>query len=320
MAHLEIDNLKMYYVKNRSFIRAVDNVSISVEKGESLGIVGESGSGKSSLALTIFRNLPQNVGVFEGSVRLSGEDLTKLEAETFRKNYRWKRMAMIPQSSMNALDPIYTVGKQMVETVLEHEDITEREAKERALQMLTEVELSVATFNSYPFQLSGGQKQRSMIALSLLLNPELLIADEPTTALDVVVQAKILKLIKKQKENRNMTTIFISHDMGVVSTVASKIAVMYGGQVVEVASSKELFSNPLHPYTQKLIACIPKLGKKSSVKLQFIPGTPPSLDGELRDCRFNPRCSYVMEICKKQPPTLKEVSTDHWVSCFLHER
>jgi peptide/nickel transport system ATP-binding protein len=320
MAHLEIENLKMYYVKNRCFIRAVDNVSISVEKGESLGVVGESGSGKSSLALTVFRNLPQNVGVFEGSIRLSGEELTEVDAEDFRKNYRWKKMAMIPQSSMNALDPIYTVGKQMVETLLEHEDTTEREAKERALESLSEVELPETVFNSYPFQLSGGQKQRAMIALSLLLNPELLIADEPTTALDVVVQAKILKLIRKQKENRGMTTVFISHDMGVVSTVASKIAVMYGGQVVEVAPSRDLFSNPLHPYTQKLIACIPKLGKKSSVKLQFIPGTPPSLDGELKDCRFNPRCSYVMDICKNQPPTLIEVSAGHWVSCFLHGR
>jgi peptide/nickel transport system ATP-binding protein len=318
MAHLDITALRMFYKKQNSLIRAVDGINIHVEKGESVGIVGESGCGKSSLALTIFRNLPANVGLFSGSIKLGGEELTQIERENFRKNYRWKKMAMIPQSSMNALDPIYPVGKQMVETYLEHEDAPEREAREKTLELLREVNLPDTVFGSYPFQLSGGQKQRAMIAMSLLLDPELLIADEPTTALDVVVQAKILKLLKKQKESRGMTSLFISHDMGVVSSVAQRIAVMYGGQIVEIADAKSVFSDPLHPYTQKLIGCIPRLGKKGSGELQFIPGSPPALNEELKNCRFWPRCPFAMEICKQKPPALVEAKSGHFVACFLH--
>ncbi len=318
MAHLEVKDLKMYYSKQKLLVRAVDGVTFSLEKGESLGVVGESGCGKSSLALAIFRSPPANVAVFQGSIRLSGEELTQVPYEVFRKEYRWKKMAMVPQSSMNALDPIQTVGKQMVETILEHEDMLEREAKERALEMLKEVELSETIYDSYPFQLSGGQKQRVMIALALSLNPEFFIADEPTTALDVVVQSKILKLLIRERKKRKMTTMFISHDMGVISQISSRIAVMYGGQIVEMAPSQELFQRPLHPYTQKLIACIPKLGQKGSSFLQYIPGSPPSLTEEFKFCRFSARCPFVMNVCKKEAPVLKEAYPSHFVSCFLY--
>jgi len=194
MPHLQVASLKLYYKKDSSVVRAVDGVELAVERGETLGIVGESGCGKSSLASAIFRSFPQNVALFEGSVRLGDVDITRIGEEEFRKDYRWRRIAMVPQSSMNSLDPIYTVGKQMVETIQEHSDMSEREAKELSEEMLREVELPVEVFNRYPFQLSGGQKQRVMIALALILNPELLIADEPTTALDVVVQSKIQHL------------------------------------------------------------------------------------------------------------------------------
>ncbi len=319
MPHLKLDSLKLYYKKDSSVVRAVDGVELEVDRGETLGVVGESGCGKSSLASAIFRSFPQNVALFEGSVVLGDVDIVRVDEEEFRKDYRWKRIAMIPQSSMNSLDPIYTVGKQMVETIREHSDMTEREAKELSLSMLSEVELPEEVFNRYPFQLSGGQKQRVMIALALVLNPELLIADEPTTALDVVVQSKILRLLSKLSSDRKMTSIYITHDMGVVSAVATRVAVMYAGRIVEVAPASELFENPLHPYTQKLIACIPSLGAKREGELKYIPGTPPSLvDANFESCLFSPRCDRVMPHCTSSRPRMVRVSGQHYVSCFLY--
>ncbi|PSO07750.1 hypothetical protein B9Q04_09190 [Candidatus Marsarchaeota G2 archaeon BE_D] len=319
MPHLQVASLKLYYKKDSSVVRAVDGVELAVERGETLGIVGESGCGKSSLASAIFRSFPQNVALFEGSVRLGDVDITRIGEEEFRKDYRWRRIAMVPQSSMNSLDPIYTVGKQMVETIQEHSDMSEREAKELSEGMLREVELPVEVFNRYPFQLSGGQKQRVMIALALILNPELLIADEPTTALDVVVQSKILRLLSRLSSERRMTSIYITHDMGVVSVVASRVAVMYAGRIVEVAPASELFANPLHPYTQKLISCIPRLGGKREGELKYIPGTPPSLtEGNFESCLFAPRCERVMGECSRIRPKLVRVGDEHYVACLLY--
>jgi len=318
---LLVKSLRLYYRKDGAIVRAVDGVDLAIEPGESVGVVGESGSGKSSLALSIMRSVPPNTALFDGNIYLADEDIMKIDEERFRKDYRWKKIAMVPQSSMNALDPIYTVGKQMIETIQEHTDMSEREAKELSITMLNNVDLPAEIFNRYPFQLSGGQKQRVMIALALVLEPELLIADEPTTALDVVVQYNILRLLSGIIKSRNMTSIYITHDISLASMISDKIAIMYAGRIVEIAPTYELFKNPIHPYTQKLIACIPELGRGKGKELVYIPGTPPSLINEnFESCLFAPRCDRSMQVCKERRPELVEVSPSHWVACHHYGR
>ena len=316
MPLLDVKGLKMYYSVSSGLVRAVDDVSFELEKGVSLGFVGESGCGKSSLALTVLRILPSNAKIVGGEVLLDGEDILKLPEDVLRRKVRWKKISMVFQGAMSALNPIIKVGDQIAEAITIHEDVKKSEAMERAGKLLSLVGMDPSRMNSYPFELSGGMKQRAMIAMALALNPKILIADEPTTALDVIVQAQTLKLIKGLQEKLGLSLILISHDVSAIAEVCDRVAVMYAGKIVEHGSAVEIYKNPLHPYTKGLLASVLSIKGKRK-RLRGIPGAPPNLVNPPSGCRFNPRCPYVMDKCKERSPELSEVSADHYVACFM---
>ncbi len=308
----------MYYeIPGRGWVKAVDNVSFTLDRNEALGIVGESGCGKSSLATTLLKILPSNARIFSGRVMLDGVDILKLSEDRLRKEVRWKKISIVFQGSMNALNPIMKVGDQIVEAILTHEKMSKGDAWSRAEELLALVGIDPSRASSYPFELSGGQKQRAMIAMALALNPEVLIADEPTTALDVIVQAQILKLLKDLQRRLGLSLILISHDISAVSELSDKVAVMYAGKIVEIGSSTQVFLNPRHPYTQALLEAVPSI-KEEKKRLKSIPGTPPNLLAPPPGCRFHPRCPYAMGVCRSSEPVLKEVEPGHKVACHLY--
>jgi len=319
MALLEVDGLRTYYFTSEGVVKAVDNVSLSLERGESLGLAGESGCGKSTFGYSILRLVPPPGRIVGGKILFDGKDILRLDEESFRKEYRWKRISMVFQGAMNALNPVRRIGDQIVEAILAHdENATEEEAYERAGDLLELVGIERVRLRSYPHELSGGMKQRVVIAMALALNPDLLIADEPTTALDVVVQAQILNLLKELKNKFKMSLILITHDLSVIAEIADKVAIMYAGKVVEWGTSEQIFENPQHPYTRGLISSVPRLrGKKS---LFWIPGQPPDLINPPPGCRFHPRCPYVMDRCRREEPPVINLSRDHSVSCWLHAK
>jgi len=313
---LEVKGLKIYYFTLRGVVKAVDNVSFTLERGESLAIVGESGSGKSTLGYGLIRLVPPPGRIVEGEIILDGTDLTKLPESRIRREIRWKRISMVFQGALNALNPVKRVGDQIVDAILAHESVTKKEALQRAMELLKAVGIDPRRVNNYPHEFSGGMKQRVVIAMALALNPDIVIADEPTTALDVVVQAQILNLLKKLKQERKMSIILITHDLSLVAELADKVAIMYGGKLVEIGSSDDIYTDPKHPYTKGLMASIPRLGGKK--ELYWIPGNPPDLRSPPPGCRFHPRCPYAMDICRvKEPPyyNIKDVS----VACWLFE-
>jgi len=314
---LEIRNLKTYFFTTRGIVKAVDNVSLSLDKGEVLGIAGESGCGKSTLAYSIIRLVPPPGITVDGEIIFEGKNLLEIDNETFRKEYRMKKIAMVFQGSMQSLTPVYTIEEQLYEVFKYHTDISYNEAISIMSEHLKSVVLDPSILKRYPHELSGGQKQRIVIALSLLLKPKVLIADEPTTALDVIVQAQILNLLKQLQAKYGTAMILISHDLSIIAELADRVAIMYAGKVVEVAKSLDLYREPLHPYTQKLLKSIPRLREKIE-KLEFIPGVPPDLRNPPPGCRFHPRCPYVMDICKKVEPQLVEVKPNHFVACHLY--
>ena len=286
-------------------VKAVNDVSFSLNKGHTLGIVGESGCGKSITSLSVMRLIDSPPGkIVGGKIVFKGEDLLAKSEEEMRR-VRGKRIAMIFQEPMTSLNPVYTVGRQIEEALLIHESMTKKEAKRRALEMLrlVRIPLPEKRFDEYPHQLSGGMRQRVMIAIALACSPELLICDEPTTALDVTIQAQILALIDELKEKTGTSVIMITHDLGVISEIADEVLIMYAGEIVEYAPKAQLFQNPLHPYTQGLIACVPKLGRDSD-RLQTIEGTVPSFDDMPAGCTFWPRCPFAESICKEKKPPL----------------
>jgi len=317
MALLEVDGLRTYYFTREGIVKAVDNVSLSLERGESLGLAGESGCGKSTLGYSILRLVPPPGRIVGGKILFDGKDILRLDEESFRKEYRWKRISMVFQGAMNALNPVRRIGDQIVEAILAHdESATEEEAYKRAGDLLELVGIERARLRSYPHELSGGMKQRVVIAMALALNPDLLIADEPTTALDVVVQAQILNLLKELKEKLRMSLILITHDLSVIAEIADKVAIMYAGKIVEWGTSEQIFENPQHPYTRGLISSIPRLrGKKS---LFWIPGQPPDLINPPPGCRFHPRCPYAMDRCRREEPPMIEVEPKHYTTCWLY--
>jgi len=317
MALLEVDGLRTYYFTSEGVVKAVDNVSLSLERGESLGLAGESGCGKSTFGYSILRLVPPPGRIVGGKILFDGKDILRLDEESFRKEYRWKRISMVFQGAMNALNPVRRIGDQIVEAILAHdENATEEEAYKRAGDLLELVGIERVRLRSYPHELSGGMKQRVVIAMALALNPDLLIADEPTTALDVVVQAQILNLLKELKNKFKMSLILITHDLSVIAEIADKVAIMYAGKVVEWGTSEQIFENPQHPYTRGLISSVPRLrGKKS---LFWIPGQPPDLINPPPGCRFHPRCPYVMERCRREEPPMIEVEPKHYVTCWLY--
>ncbi len=316
MALLEVKELKTYYYTLRGVVKAVDNVSFSLERGEVLGIAGESGCGKSTLAWALLGLVPPPGRIAGGKIVLDGIDLTKLNEHELRRKVRWKKVSMIFQGAMNALTPVFTIEDQLAEPLMIHKGINKNEARERIAQILKAVGLDETIMKRYPHELSGGQKQRVIIAMALLLNPDLVIADEPTTALDVIVQAQIMNLFKEIKKRYNMGMIFITHDLSLIAEIADKVAIMYAGKIVEIGSSDQVFGNPRHPYTQGLLRSIPRI--RSKEKITWIPGVPPDLVRPPPGCRFFPRCKYVKEQCRKEEPELKEVEPGHFVACHLY--
>ncbi|MEB3765317.1 MAG: ABC transporter ATP-binding protein [Desulfurococcales archaeon] len=319
MALLEVENLRTYFYTLRGVVKAVDGVSFELEKGETLGIVGESGCGKSTLAWSLLRLVPPPGRIVGGQIRIDGKDIVGMSESEVRREIRWKRISMIFQGAMNALNPVYTVGDQIIEPLLLHTNMTKQEALERARELIEAVGLAPSILERYPHELSGGQKQRVVIAMALALKPDIVIADEPTTALDVVVQAQILNLMKKLHQEEKMSIILITHDLGVVTELSEKIAVMYAGKIVEFGRAEDIFENPLHPYTKALIRAVPRL-KGDIHKLEYIPGTPPDLRSPPPGCRFAPRCPRRFEPCDKEEPPIIEYSKGHYVACWLYTK
>ncbi|PLJ78389.1 ABC transporter ATP-binding protein [Infirmifilum sp. SLHALR2] len=315
---LEVKNLTMHYeVDGGGYVKAVDGVSFSLSEGESLGIVGESGCGKSSLATTLVRVLPSNAKIKAGEVVLDGVNILSLPEERLRREIRWKKISVVFQGSMNALNPVLKVGDQIAEAILLHEDVSKDQAMARIRKLLGLVGLDPSVANRYPFELSGGQRQRALIAMALALNPKVVIADEPTTALDVIVQAQILKLLGELRESSKSMMIFISHDVSAVAQVSDKVAVMYAGKIVEIGPAEKVLLEPLHPYTSALLQSVPSV-KGERRQLKPIPGSPPNLLNPPRGCRFHPRCPFATDKCRSEEPQLREVSPGHFVACHLY--
>ena len=319
---LEIKDLKVHFDTEDGVLHAVDGVSFGIDAGETLGVVGESGCGKSVTAKTITRLLDMPPGrIVGGEIRWKGNDLVKASDEAIRA-LRAREIAMIFQEPMTSLNPVYTVGEQIAEVVRLHDKSGRRAAMERATEMLRLVNIPnpAKRINDYPHQFSGGMRQRVMIAMALSCNPKLLIADEPTTALDVTIQAQILDLMNELKEKLGMSIMLITHAMGVVAETAQRVVVMYAGKVIEEANVVDLFRTPLHPYTQGLIRSIPRMDLAATHKqrLEAIGGSVPKLINPAPGCRFASRCAYVRAECKAATPPLVEVSTGHKVACVLH--
>ena len=321
MALLEIKGLKTHFKTDDGWLHAVDGVDMAVDKGETLGVVGESGCGKSVTAMTVLKLLPMPPGrIVAGQVLWKGRDLVPLSNDEMRK-LRAKEIAIVFQEPMTSLNPVYSVGEQIAEVLRLHEGLGRRAALDRAAEMLALVHIPTPSkrINDYPHQFSGGMRQRVMIAMALACNPQLLIADEPTTALDVTIQAQILELLGELKDRLGMAILLITHAMGVVAETCQRVVVMYAGKVVEEAPVAELFANPRHPYTQGLIRSIPRidLDASSKVRLEAIAGTVPKLIAPPEGCRFAPRCKFAMAACTAATPQLREVAPGHKVACIL---
>lgn len=312
MSKLEITDLEIKYRTDDGVNHAVNGVSLQLEKNETLGLVGESGSGKTTVAEAILGILPKNAKITNGSIVYDGTDLTELSEKEFRE-FRWNHISMIPQSSMNALDPVYRVGDQIVEIIRAHEDVSKRDARDRAATLFETVGIATDRLEDYPHQLSGGMKQRAMIALSLALDPEIVLADEPTTALDVIIQKRILDRIKEIQRERDMAMLLITHDVSVVAETCDKIAVFYAGNLVEYADADSIINDPSHPYTLGLRNAFPSLSAESD--LISIPGVPPDMSEYNEQCQFANRCPFAIEECYERDPAIERVGDGHYASC-----
>jgi peptide/nickel transport system ATP-binding protein len=319
---LQIEGLKIYFRTDEGMVRAVDGVDLTIARGETLGVVGESGSGKTVTARTVLKLIEMPPGeIVAGRILWQGRDLVPLRPDQLRP-IRSKEIAIVFQEPMTALNPVYTVGAQIAEAVRPHEHLSRRAAMERAIEMLRVVHIPSPErrVNDYPHQFSGGMRQRVMIAMALACNPRLLIADEPTTALDVTIQAQILDLLAELKSRLGMAVMLITHAMGVVAENAERVAVMYAGRVIEEAPVVNLFEHPLHPYTQGLIRSIPRIDNNSErrSRLAVIPGVVPSLLEPPPGCRFAPRCQFARPACTASVPAMREIDTGHRVACTLY--
>jgi peptide/nickel transport system ATP-binding protein len=321
MALLEVENLQTHFRTPDGIVRAVDGVSFWVGRGETVAIVGESGSGKSVTANSILRLIPQPPGRIAGRVRFEGEDLLTLSERAMR-TIRGNRISMVFQEPMTSLNPVLTVGRQIAEPLRLHQRLGNRAAMERAAEMLNLVGIAEPQRRAaeYPHQMSGGMRQRVMIAIALACNPQLLIADEPTTALDVTIQAQILDLMADLKRRAGAAIVIITHDLGVVAEIAERVIVMYAGRKVEEAGVADLFRTPRHPYTQGLLAAVPRLGSsvdRPGARLAEIPGTVPSLNHRIRGCVFASRCAQAHDVCRDVAPALEEKVAGHFAACHF---
>jgi len=324
-ALLTIHSLKTYFFTLKALIKAVDDVTFHLYPRETLGIVGESGCGKTVTALSIMRLFPSPPGkIVEGEILFEGRNLIELSESEMRR-IRGNRISMIFQEPMTSLNPVFPIGDQIMESFVLHQGLTRREARMRTIEMLSLVGIPSPEkrVDEFPHQMSGGMQQRVMIAMALSCRPQLLIADEPTTALDVTIQAQILDLMIKLKEQMGTAIILITHNLGVIAQMAERVLVMYAGKVVEEASIKAIFDDPKHPYTKGLLHSIPKIDQATTVekeRLQEIPGVVPSLFHIPKGCSFHPRCQWTVEICREEPPGFVQVEKDHFCRCWLLER
>jgi peptide/nickel transport system ATP-binding protein/oligopeptide transport system ATP-binding protein len=320
---LQVQELKTYFFTFEGVAKAVDDLSMYLDKGETLGLVGESGCGKSVTAQSIMRLIPEPPGkIVHGRIDFDGIDLVKLTMEKMR-GIRGNRISMIFQEPMTSLNPVYTIGNQISEMFILHEKLSKRKSREKSIEILKKVKIPEAEkrVHEYPHQLSGGMRQRAMIAMALSCNPEILIADEPTTALDVTIQAQIIDLMMQLKEEFGAAIMLITHDLGVIAEIAQRVVVMYAGKVVEEGQTEAIFEDPKHPYTRGLLKSIPKLGERARYgrqRLQEVPGIVPSLYELPPGCSFCPRCPESMALCRDKVPELVDVGNAHRVRCWLY--
>jgi oligopeptide/dipeptide ABC transporter ATP-binding protein len=314
---LQVRDLRVQYHTDRGTLRAVDGVSFSLRAGERMGLVGESGSGKSTMALALMRMIKPPGRILGGEMLVDGVDLTKLSEEEMRKA-RSTQISMIPQGAMNSLNPVMRIGDQIVDTITAHSrERSSKAMEERVSEALESVGLRRSVARMYPHELSGGMKQRVCIAIAVALRPKVIIADEPTSALDVVVQRQVMETLGRLQEEMGVAIILIGHDMGLMAQFVDHLAVMYSGKLAELSPVRQIFEQPLHPYTEKLIESLPRLEQKGTFK--GIPGLPPSLLAMPPGCVFHPRCPYVMDRCMVDVPHYHEARPERWVACHLHE-
>ncbi len=314
---LEVNNLSVQFFTRQGIVYAVDEVSFSLKQGETLGLVGESGCGKTTTVMGLMNMVLSPGKITGGEILIEGTDIVPLSEEEMRKKIRWVKMAMVFQGAMNCLTPVYKIGKQMMETLQEHQTMDKEEANQRIVKYLNLVGLSDDVTSRYPHELSGGMKQRIVIATALFLEPQIVICDEPTTALDVVVQAQIINLLKRLKKQLGLSVIFITHDLATEAEVADRLVVMYAGKIMEIGTNEQIYGEqgPAHPYTRKLLSATPRLHEKVE-ELAFIPGVPPDLINPPSGCRFHPRCLVVMKKCEGEIPPLLEIEPGHWSACW----
>jgi oligopeptide/dipeptide ABC transporter ATP-binding protein len=315
MEILKVENLNLGFKTEEGFLQALYDVSFSLEQGKILSIVGESGCGKTMSAMSILNLLPKSAKITSGEILFNGENLlTKTQKQM--QHIRGSKIALIPQDPMTSLNPLYTVGDQLLEIIKIHQGLTGTQAQKKAIDALDAVQIPAAKsrLNNYPHEFSGGMKQRAIIAMALACNAEILIADEPTTALDVTIQAQIMKLLNEIKKENNTSILLITHDLALVSENSDNIAVMYSGRIVETAPNNEFFTNPRHPYSNALLKSLPS---NKGTKLETIQGQPPTLSQKITGCKFNPRCEFCIEICRNEVPKLKNVTPNHKYTCFV---
>jgi len=314
---LDIRNLRTHYLTPFGAVKAIEDVSFKLRKGVALGLAGESGCGKTTIALSIMRILPYPGKVLEGEILFKGTDILKLDESKLRK-VRWKGISTVFQGAMASLNPLFKVGRQIADPIMIHEDVKKEEAYARAEELLELVGIDKSRANNYPWELSGGMRQRVMVAMGLACNPEVIIADEPTTALDVIVAHQVMELIKDLREKFDLSMMLITHDISVIAQTCDELAVMYAGKLVELSDVDTMFESPLHPYTDALISAFPSI-KGEKRQLKSIVGTPPDLINPPPGCKFNPRCPHAQEICRTAEPELKRIGDNHSVACHFWE-
>ena len=318
LAVLEVKNLKTYYFTDEGVARSVDDISFTLDKGEVLGLAGESGCGKSTAVRSLIRLVPTPGKIVGGSILFKGEDLLKKSEEEMRK-VNWKGISMVFQAAMNAFDPLYSIVYQITEAIVCHESKSKKDAVKKAEELLEMVGINQKRGKSYPHEFSGGMLQRALIAMALSCNPEILIMDEPTTALDVITQAKLFVDMERLHERTDVAMILVTHDLALIASLCNKVAIMYAGQIVEYAGGDQFFRKPIHPYSQLLLRAFPSLHDKKT-ELGFIPGTPPNLLTPPSGCRFRERCPLATELCTREMPRLTKICGGHEVACHFSEK
>ncbi len=315
MKLLAVENLTTYYKLKEGYVRACENIAMELDRGEALGLVGESASGKTTAALSLLKLLPDNGQVMSGTIKIEGRDIAGLNEEQLRQ-VRWKEIAIIFQGAMNALNPVRRVGDQIVEALRIHDKLGEREASKRTAELFEQVEIDPDRVKEYPHEFSGGMRQRVMIAMAIACNPKIIIGDEPTTALDVMVQAQVLQLLENLRREREMGMVLITHDLSVVGETCDRVSVMYAGQIVENGPTEKVFASPAHPYTRALIAAFPNIEGERYLA-SSIPGNPPNLLYPPTGCRFHQRCGEALAKCSEAEPPLINLSAGHQATCHL---